>query len=104
MKQNLARVVLIGLFLIMFTDANGSNTRLAETAFSDANGWNQPQYYSTIRYADLNDDGKADVCGRGVLGVYCATGDGVKFQNLALWMNNFSDANHWDQPQYYSTI
>ena len=104
MKPNFVRVLLLGLFIIAFTDADGSPTRLVETNFSDAKGWNRQQYYSTIRYADINGDGKSDICGRGTAGVYCAISDGTKFQNFALWLNNFSDANHWDQPQYYSTI
>ncbi len=28
-------------------------------------------YYSSLRLADVNGDGKADVCGRGIEGVFC---------------------------------
>jgi hypothetical protein len=35
------------------------------TAFSDHGGWKEPKYYSMLQFADIDGDGKADVCGRG---------------------------------------
>jgi hypothetical protein len=40
--------------------------------FSNAAGWAEDQYGTTIQLGDINGDGKADVCGRGVLGLRCA--------------------------------
>jgi hypothetical protein len=82
-----------------------------DTVFSDAYGWNQPQYATTVMFADINGDGKADVCGRGMAGIYCAlnTGNGT-FGVATLWepsasfAPSFSDADGWVQPQYGSTI
>jgi hypothetical protein len=37
--------------------------------FSDANGWDEPQYYLTILAADIDGDGRAEVMGRFVPGV-----------------------------------
>ena len=72
--------------------------------FSDASGWNQPQYYSTIQFPDVNGDGKADVCGRGIGGIYCALSTGSSFGPATLWNGDFSDASGWAAPQYNSTI
>ena len=77
---------------------------LWSSAFSDANGWNAIQYYSTIRFPDLNNDGKADVCGRGSNGVYCGISNGTTFTNLQRWTSQFGDVDGWNQPQYYRTI
>jgi hypothetical protein len=44
----------------------------ASRAFADTSGWNQPVYYGSIRLADVNGDGRADVCGRKGPGVWCA--------------------------------
>jgi hypothetical protein len=72
--------------------------------FTDGFGWGQPQYYSTIRFADVNGDGKADVCGRGGGGVWCALSNGSSFDAATLWQSDYSDANGWNQPPYYQTI
>jgi len=75
------------------------------TQFSDAYGWNQPQYYSTLQFVDMNGDGKADVCGRGGAGFYCAFSNGLSFQGgFSLVANNFSDANGWNQPDHYQNM
>ena len=75
------------------------------TQFSDAAGWNQPQYYSTIRLADVNGDGRADVCGRGSAGIYCARSGGVFFGDpWTLRLPEFSDANGWNQEPSYRSL
>ena len=88
--------------------SNGSNAFTGSatwnTSFSDANGWASPEYYSTIQFPDVNGDGKADVCGRGRAGVYCAISNGSNaFTGVQLWAA-FPDSSGWNQVQYYSTI
>jgi hypothetical protein len=76
-----------------------------QSIFSDANGFgNGPQYYSTIKLADINGDGKADLCGRGIVGVYCALSTGTTFGAATLWNSTFTDVNGWTDAKYYSTI
>jgi hypothetical protein len=41
-------------------------------AFSNATGWLQTPYGTTLQLGDINGDGMADVCGRGPTGVQCA--------------------------------
>jgi hypothetical protein len=78
---------------------------LWSTAYSDAAGWNlDPDYYATIRFPDLNGDGKADVCGRGGDGIWCALSTGRGFGAQTLWSGNYSDYDGWNQAPYYSTI
>jgi hypothetical protein len=71
--------------------------------FNDTNGFDQAQYYTTIHFPDVNNDGKADVCGRGVLGIYCGLSTGSTFGALSLWSADFSNPS-WSAPEYYSTI
>jgi hypothetical protein len=79
--------------------------KLWHAGFSDPNGWNTPQTYSTIRFPDLNGDGKADVCGRASGGLACALSDGSSFGPLTVWSTTYSDPNGWaGGPEYYSTI
>jgi hypothetical protein len=77
---------------------------LWDANYSDANGWNARPYYTTIRLTDVTGDRKADVCGRGAAGIYCTPSTGSSFNPLSLWIANYSDANGWNRPEYYSTI
>ena len=70
---------------------------------SDASNWNKPEYYSTIRTGDVNGDGKTDICARDKTGFKCMLSDGDKFQD-AILAAEWSDANDWNKPEYYSTI
>ena len=75
-------------------------------SFRDADGWkDHPSYWQTIEFPDVNGDGKADVCGRGVDGLYCALSNGRSFGRVRLWSNYFSDRNGWkDNPSKWQTI
>ena len=71
--------------------------------WTDASGWNVHKFYSTIRFSDLNGDGKADVCARGSGGLECWIGTGIGFTNSfngPAW----SDSTGYGEHQYYSTI
>ncbi len=75
--------------------------------FSDGAGWSAPQYGTTMQFADVNGDGKADVCGRGLSGVVCGLSTGNAFSRVNLWSfrNDFSNALGWDASQsYYGSI
>lgn len=87
---------------------SGSATLVAPV-FSDANGFSNAIYYSTFRLTDVNNDGKADICGRGIAGIYCALStsfSSVGFGPHFLYVDNFSDAYGWNNVTYpyYSTI
>src|SRR6185312_16667557 len=72
-------------------------------AGSDAGGWDQPKYYETIRMADVNGDGMADVCARGYSGMLCELSNGSGFATEVkgpAW----GESAGWGAPQYYETI
>jgi MYXO-CTERM domain-containing protein len=81
---------------------SGFGTHYAIDEMSDANGWNKPAQYRTIRVGDVNGDGKMDVCGRAASGVRCFIFNGSGF--TAANGPEFSDAGGWNVPQYYSTL
>jgi LmbE family N-acetylglucosaminyl deacetylase len=74
--------------------------------FSDSAGWGAaPAYYGSIRLADVNGDGYADVCGRGGPGIVCALNNGAGgFGPAGLWIADFSDARGWGAAPYGTTI
>jgi hypothetical protein len=73
-------------------------------AWADSNGWDQPQYYSTIRFPDLNGDGFSDACARGYLHIECFVNGGSSFSNTQTKWPTWGESAGWGLPQYYSTI
>ncbi len=77
-------------------------------SFGDDSGWaSHPSHWATIRFPDLNGDGKADVCGRAFDGIHCALSNGASFEPLSKWdaHSTFSDQNRWNtDPSYWETI
>jgi hypothetical protein len=74
--------------------------------FADSIGWgSQPSYWQTVKLADLNADGLADVCGRSSAGMVCALSTGTAFGAAPLWTSDFSDSTFWaSNPNYWQTL
>ena len=60
--------------------------------------------FRSIRLADVNGDGKADIVGRNAEGVHVALSTGFGFANEEVWSSEFSDNKGWSAPEYSSTI
>ena len=66
--------------------------------FADANGYGaSAASYGSVRLADVNNDGKADVCGRNTSGLECALNDGEgNFGAVTQWtIEEYSDGLFW---------
>jgi peptidoglycan/xylan/chitin deacetylase (PgdA/CDA1 family) len=73
--------------------------------FTDAYGWNPAQYGATVQFADVDGDHRADVCGRGGSGMWCAVSNGSSFVNFRQASSDFSDGGGWAGAEsYYGTI
>jgi hypothetical protein len=84
-------------------DGNGFPTHVDGPAWSDAAGWGAEKHYATIQLADINGDGKADVCGRAGDRVHCQLSDGNGFPTHVdgpAW----SDASGWGEQKHYATV
>jgi peptidoglycan/xylan/chitin deacetylase (PgdA/CDA1 family) len=94
------------------TSARGIDCALSRrTSFAPATRWSQgvdfsdadvvpwaknAAYGGTIRFGDLNGDGRADVCGRGPAGVVCALSTGRGFTTTTVWLRTgMADADGW---------
>jgi hypothetical protein len=74
--------------------------------FSNQDGFAASRgYYATFRLADVNGDGRQDVCVRGGYGLFCNLSDAQRFTGgYELWQGQLSDASGWLPEQYSSTI
>lgn len=89
-------------FSCFLSTGNGFGKQFNIPALSDANGWNRPNQYRTIRLGDINADGKMDVCGRGENGIQCFIFNGNGFDEIA--GPTFANSNGWGDVKYYSTF
>ncbi|MDB4993538.1 MAG: repeat protein [Myxococcaceae bacterium] len=92
-----------GISCVVAAGAGKFGDGIRGPAWSDASGFNKPEHYSSIQFADVNGDGKADVCGRDADGIVCGISDGTSLTTLVrgpAW----SDAANWNHPEYTSTI
>ena len=79
---------------------------------SDSAHWDQPQYYTTIQFADIDGDGQAELVARGPYGIETWHYDPQRDSWTALQTagpfpdvpRSGGDPTHWDEPQYYTTI
>lgn len=71
--------------------------------FTDTLGWHYVQLGGSIRYGDLDGDGRADVCGRGDEKVICAKSSGSEFTSASTWgfEDDFSDSEGWGGHEAY---
>jgi len=71
--------------------------------WSDDLGWDKAPYYGTIRLADVDADGRDDLCARAADGFRChlSTADGF---GPARPLDNLADRSGWAAPRYYGTI
>lgn len=70
---------------------------------SDPAGWNEPEYYQTIQFADIDNDSQAELVARASDSIKAWKYDGTEWKPLPDGPP-LSDANNWNQAQYYQTI
>ena len=77
--------------------------------FSDAHGWDQPKYYQSIRFGDIDHDGAAEMIGRDADGVqtWKYDKDAQKWNQLGaqgVRSPQWKDSDGWDRIDHYETI
>lgn len=73
-------------------------------ALSDDTDWHSMARFGTLRFVDLDADGRGDLCGRGVDGISCWRSTGAIFDTMALFGPEWSDDKGWSKAQYFETV
>lgn len=85
------------------SDGEGFGEEFAGPAFSDANGWGHMKYWTSIRLADVNGDGMADICARSSSSLRCHFSEGTAFGE-AVEVAALSDESGWGDVSNYATL
>lgn len=94
-----------GLFCAVSDGASFVSAKSWTSQYSNADGWaGSESYWSTIQFADLDGDGKDDVCGRGTAALHCALSDGGKFLPTSFWSPGYSDLYGWEASRHWATL
>jgi len=70
---------------------------------SDKSGWDDPTNWGTMRWGDIDGDGRADLCARANANVDCWKSDGTKLATHVVGPG-WSDDSGWNDFKYHSTI
>jgi hypothetical protein len=76
----------------------------ALVALADAEGFEDPSRWSTIRLGDVTGDGLADACARTSEGMRCWASTGLGFDPEPIAGPRWSDASGWGAHRFYATI
>ncbi len=85
------------------SDGKGFGAGVKGPALSDASGWANPRYFTTIRLADVDGDGKDDLCARAATGVLCWRSEGDAFGE-AIEGPAWSDASGFGAAKHFGTL
>jgi hypothetical protein len=82
---------------------HGLDQRITGPPLSDADGWSEPRYFSAVRLADVDGDGRIDLCARGADGLRCYPSTGSAFGPARL-LSALSDEAGFDDVNRYGTL
>jgi GH25 family lysozyme M1 (1,4-beta-N-acetylmuramidase) len=72
-------------------------------AWSDDVGWGDVRYFGSVRFADVDGDGRSDACARGIAGLRCALATGAGF-GPEIAAGVMKDSDGWNVERYGSTL
>jgi subtilisin-like proprotein convertase family protein/REP element-mobilizing transposase RayT len=72
------------------------------TSFDLSHGWTVKDFVRTV--GDVNGDGRADLVGFGLDGVYVATSTGIGFDPISRWTTSFDLSHGWTVKDFVRTV
>ncbi|GMV38717.1 MAG: hypothetical protein AMXMBFR64_04330 [Myxococcales bacterium] len=86
-----------------WTATGFSGATIDGPTLSDESGWHPFRFFRSLRLADVDGDGRDDVCARGSAGLSCWKSTGAAFPTK-ITGPPWSDDSGWGAPQYYGTV
>ncbi|MBL0268180.1 MAG: VCBS repeat-containing protein [Chitinophagaceae bacterium] len=72
------------------------------SSFDLSHGWTVSQFVRTV--GDVNNDGRDDLIGFGLDGVYVALSNGTSFGSISKWSSSFDLSHGWTVSQFVRTV
>jgi len=85
------------------SDGAGFPDEIAGPALADEAGWDDAKYHGTLRMADVDADGRDDLCARAAAGLHCWRSTGEGFSEPFV-LADLSDDNGFAAMAQYGTI
>ena len=105
-KRDVCGRAMGGLYCALSNGSSFGTPSFWTSAYSDAEGWSaSASLWQTLKFPDLNRDGRQDVCGRAMGGLYCALSNGGSFGTPSFWTSAYSDVEGWNSSaSYWQTL
>jgi len=101
-KADLVGFGLDGVYVALSNGASFDPVSKWTSAFDLSHGWTVKDFVRTV--GDVNADGKADLVGFGLDGVYVALSNGASFDPVSKWTSAFDLSHGWTVSQYVRTV
>jgi MYXO-CTERM domain-containing protein len=92
-----------GLECALSTGSGFAAPSVWQAELTDASGWRESRFFTTLRLADVDGDGDDDLCARDADGFSCWISDGSRF-GTRIEGPRWSDDSGWSAARHYGTI
>jgi len=101
-KDDLVGFGLDGVYVALSNGASFDPVSKWTSAFDLSHGWTVKDFVRTV--GDINGDGKDDLVGFGLDGVYVALSNGASFDPVSKWTSAFDLSHGWTVSQFVRTV
>ncbi|NOT06060.1 MAG: S8 family serine peptidase, partial [Anaerolineales bacterium] len=101
-RDDLIGFGLDGVYVSLSTGSGFGAVSKWTSSFDLSHGWTVSQYVRTV--GDVNNDGRDDLIGFGLDGVYVALSNGTSFDPVSKWTSSFDLSHGWTVSQFVRTV
>ncbi|NOT05961.1 MAG: CSLREA domain-containing protein [Anaerolineales bacterium] len=101
-RDDLIGFGLDGVYVALSNGTSFSAISKWTSSFDLSHGWTVSQFVRTV--GDVNNDGRDDLIGFGLDGVYVALSNGTSFDPISKWTSSFDLSHGWTVSQFVRTV
>jgi aryl carrier-like protein len=101
-RDDLIGFGLDGVYVALSNGTSFGSISKWSSSFDLSHGWTVSQFVRTV--GDVNNDGRDDLIGFGLDGVYVALSNGTSFGSISKWSSSFDLSHGWTVSQFVRTV